>query len=205
MMKIDFKKDLKQLYSPTAKQCVLIDVPAMNFLMIDGVGDPNVSPAFAAATEALYSVAYTLKFMGKKREQAIDYVVAPLEGLWWTADMAEFSIEHKDNWQWTLMIMQPEFITDRLVDIAKAAAAKKKTLPALPELRFETYAEGMAAQIMHVGPFATEGPTIAKLHHFIAENGYILHGKHHEIYLSDPRRAAPEKMKTVIRQPVRQK
>ncbi|MFN8492738.1 MAG: GyrI-like domain-containing protein [Caldilineaceae bacterium] len=202
MTKLDFKKDLKHLYNPSAKQCVLLDVPPMNFLMLDGAGNPNTAPAFAEATETLYSVSYTLKFMVKKGEQAVDYAVAPLEGLWWAEDMAEFSIERKDDWLWTLLIRQPEFITPALVETAQAEAARKKTLPALPQLRFETYQEGLAAQIMHIGPFATEGPTIAKLHQFIADSGYALHGKHHEIYLSDPRRTAPEKMKTVIRQPV---
>jgi len=204
MTKIDFKKEAKHLYNPSAKQCVLVDVPAMNFLMLDGVGNPNNSPAFAAALETLYAVSYTLKFMVKKGEQAIDYAVAPLEGLWWTEKMAEFSIEHKENWQWTLMIRQPEFVTADLIATAKVAATKKQALPALSQLRFETYDEGVSAQIMHVGPFATEGPTIAKLHQFVAENGYILDRKHHEIYLSDLRRTAPEKMKTVIRQPVKQ-
>lgn len=205
MPKLDFKKDLKQFYNPSAKQCVLIDVPPMNFLMLDGVGNPNTAPAFAEATETLYAVSYTLKFMVKKSEEAFDYVVAPLEGLWWTEDMAEFSVERKDDWLWTLLIMQPEVVTAALIEWAKAEAVRKKTLPALARLRFERYQEGTVAQIMHIGPYAAEGPTVAKLHQFIAESGYALHGKHHEIYLSDPRRAAPEKMKTVIRQPVKPK
>lgn len=205
MPKLDFKKDMKQLYNPSAKQCVLIDVPPMNFLMLDGAGNPNTAPAFAEATETLYSVAYTLKFIVKKSETDVDYTVAPLEGLWWTEDMAEFSVERKDDWLWTLLIMQPEFVTPAMVEGAKAEAARKKTLPALARLRFERYQEGTVAQIMHIGPYAAEGPTVAKLHQFIAESGYALHGKHHEIYLSDPRRAAPEKMKTVIRQPVKPK
>lgn len=205
MPKLDFKKALKELYQPSAKQCVLIDVPPMNFLMIDGAGDPNTSKLFAEATETLYSVSYTLKFMVKKSEQAIDYTVAPLEGLWWADDMATFSVERKGDWLWTLLIMQPEFITPALIEAAKTEAAAKKTLPLLAQLRFASYHEGLAAQIMHIGPFATEGPTVAKLHQFVEDNGYLLRGKHHEIYLSDPRRAAPEKMKTVIRQPVKAK
>lgn len=201
--KLDLKKTLKRFYNPSAKQCVVVDVPAMNFLMLDGAGDPNTSPVFQTAVEMLYAVSYTLKFMLKK-QGAADYAVMPLEGLWWTPDMAEFTIEDKSNWLWTLMIAQPPFITAEQVAAAKAEAARKKELPALDGLRFEPYHEGLAAQIMHLGPFAAEGPTIAKLHAFIAHQGYALTSKHHEIYLSDFRRTAPEKLKTVIRQPIGQ-
>jgi hypothetical protein len=200
MEKVDLKKALKAFYNSSAKQCVIVDVPAMNFLMLDGAGDPNTSPAFQAAVETLYAVSYTLKFMLKK-QGAADYAVMPLEGLWWTPDMAEFTIADKSNWLWTIMIAQPSFITAEQVASAKGEA-RKKELSLIDPLRFESYHEGLAAQIMHLGPFAAEGPTIAKLHAFIAEQGYKLTGKHHEIYLSDFRRTAPEKLKTVIRQPV---
>jgi len=203
MEKFDLKKALKSFYTPSAKQCVIVAVPAMNFLMLDGAGDPNTAPAFQAAVETLYAVSYTLKFMLKK-QGAADYTVMPLEGLWWTPEMAEFTIADKSNWLWTLMIAQPPFITAEQVAAAKAEAARKKDLPALDSLRFEPYHEGLAAQIMHLGPFAAEGPTIAKLHAFISDQGYALTGKHHEIYLSDFRRTAPEKLKTVIRQPIGQ-
>ena len=201
MEKVDLKKALKSFYNPSAKQCAIVDVPAMNFLMLDGAGDPNTAPAFQAAVETLYAVSYTLKFMLKKQGVA-DYAVMPLEGLWWTPNMAEFTIADKSNWLWTIMIAQPPFITAEQVAAAKAEAARKKELSRIGQLRFEPYQEGLAAQIMHLGPFAAEGPTIAKLHAFIADQGYALTGKHHEIYLSDFRRTAPEKLKTVIRQPM---
>lgn len=201
MKKIDYKKELKHLYQPSAKEVVVVDVPAMNFLMIDGAGDPNTTPFFQEATEALFSAAYQLKFMIKKGTQQVDYGVMPLEGLWWAEDMARFSVEKKGDWQWTLVIMQPEYVTPELFAKAVEQVKKKKNLVALPLMRFETFAEGPAAQIMHVGPFSAEGPTIARIHDFIAANGYKLSGKHHEIYLSDIRKAAPEKWKTVVRQP----
>ena len=173
----------------------------MNYLMVDGQGDPNISQEYKDAIQALYAASFTLKFTIKK-EKATDYGVMGLEGLWWTDDMAEFSVENKGIWKWTAMIMQPAFVTEELVDRAKEQVAKKKTLPALSKMRFETLHEGLSAQIMHVGPYSAEGPTIDKLHKFIRENGYKLRGKHHEIYLGDPRRTAAEKLKTVLRQPM---
>ena len=202
MQKIDFKKELKPFYRPSAKKISVVDVPSMQFLMIDGQGDPNTALAYTNAIETLYAISYTLKFMSKK-QLARDYVVMPLEGLWWAEDMASFSIENKDAWLWTAMIMQPDWINADMVAAAKEAAAQKKALPALFKLRFQTYHEGLAAQILYIGPYADEAPTIARLHAHIVENGYRLAGKHHEIYLSDPRRMAPEKLKTVIRQPMR--
>src|SRR4030042_1311720 len=171
--------------------------------MSDGEGDPNTSQAFQDAVEALFSVSYTLKFMIKKGKEGIDYGVMPLEGLWWADDMSQFSIENKDNWKWTLMIMQPEYVTGNLVDEAIEQVKKKKSLTALPTIRFEAFSEGKAAQIMHIGPFSEEGPTIQKVHDFIKEMKYKLSKKHHEIYLSDIRKAAPEKLKTIIRQPMK--
>lgn len=202
MKKVDYRKEMKGLYAPSAKKVELVEVPAMNYLMIDGKGDPNKAVSFQQAVEALYGVSYTLKFMIKKGPAAIDYGVMPLEGLWWMEDMAEFSLERKDDWLWTVMIMQPAPVTEALVKQAIEEVRKKKNPPALPLMRYESLAEGKAAQIMHLGPFATEGPTIAKVHAFIAEQGGKLRGKHHEIYLSDIRKAAPEKWKTVIRQPM---
>jgi hypothetical protein len=199
--KIDYKKELKHLFRPSAKNVVEVDVPAMNFLMIDGAGDPNTTPFFQEATEALFAVSYGLKSIIKKGEQQVDYGVMPLEGLWWADDMAQFSVEKKGDWQWTLLMMQPTFVTPELFAEAVEQAKKKKNPAALPLMRFEAFAEGKAAQIMHIGPFSEEGPTIEKVHAFINENGGQLSGKHHEIYLSDIRRAAPEKWKTVIRQP----
>ena len=202
MKKIDFKKDLKRLYQPDAKEVAQIDVPAMNFLMVDGQGDPNTSPSYQQAVEALFSVAYAIKFKVKKT-LAIDYGVLPLEGLWWADDLAFFTAGDKAKWKWTMMIMQPGFVNAAMVRDTIAEVKKKKDLPALALLRFEKFAEGKSAQILHVGPFSAEGPTIAKVHAFIASIGGKLSGKHHEIYLSDIRKADPAKWKTVIRQPLR--
>ncbi len=203
MKRVDLKKDLKHLYNPSPKEVAVVDVPEMNFLMVDGAGNPNTAQEYKDAVEALYSVSYALKFMIKKGETAIDYGVMPLEGLWWADDMTQFSVENKDIWKWTSMIMQLKHATEDLFNKAIEQVKKKKSLPALPKMRLESFHEGLAAQIMHLGPYSAEGPTVERLHNFIRDNGYELSGKHHEIYLTDPQRSAPEKMKTVIRQPVR--
>ena len=202
MSKIDFKKELRHLYQPSAKEFVVVDVPPMNFLMIDGHGDPNTAQEYQDAVEALYAVAYALKFMSKK-QKGMDYVVPPLEGLWWLENMEEFSTEDKSAWNWTMMVMQPESVTREMFEAALEQVEKKKNLPALSKLRLETYHEGLAVQILHIGSYDDEAPTIARMHAFIDENGYEPAGKHHEVYLSDPRKVAPEKLKTVLRQPVR--
>jgi hypothetical protein len=181
---------------------VLVDVPEMNFLMIDGTGDPNTSPEYKDAIESLYSISYALKFMVKKA-RAIDYVVMPLEGLWWTDEPSQFTMENKDIWKWTAMIMQPECVTEELFNRAVEQVKIKKNLPALSKIKFKSLHEGLSAQVMYVGPYSAEGPTIEKLRSFIKENKYELIGKHHEIYLSDPRKSEPEKLKTVIRQPIK--
>jgi hypothetical protein len=201
MRKIDFKKELKQFYQASAKNVAQLEVPAMNFLAIDGAGDPNISQSYADAVEALYSVSYAVKFMIKKGPQEIDYGVMPLEGLWWADDMSKFSVDDKSNWKWTMLIMQPFFVSDEIVDKAISEVAQKKNQPALSKLRFETFSEGKCAQILHIGPFSAEGPTVEKLHRFIDANSGRT-GKHHEVYLSDIRKAAPEKWKTIIRQPM---
>ncbi len=202
MRKIDFKKELKHLYSPSAKKVEIVEIPQMNFLMVDGEGDPNTSKSFSDAIEALYPVSYTLKFMVKKGKIGVDYGVLPLEALWWSDDMSTFSTGNKDAWKWTLMIMQPDYITQKMIKEAIEEVARKKKLASSPLVRIETYMEGKAAQIMHIGPFSEEGPTIEKVHLFIEENGSRRVGKHHEIYLSDIRRAAPKKWKTIVRQPM---
>ncbi|HEY1388000.1 MAG TPA: GyrI-like domain-containing protein [Ktedonobacterales bacterium] len=205
--KLDLKKQLRHLYAPSAKEANMVTAPAMSFLMIDGAGDPNTSPDYQQALETLYGVAYPLKFL-LKREQSLDYVVMPLEGLWWTPDMADFTAANKAAWLWTMMIMQPDEVTPELFARAVAQARRKNDTPALGKLRLEQFDEGLAAQIMYLGPYAAEGPTITRLHQFIQDHGYTFDGlrqKHHEIYLSDPRRTAPEKLKTIIRQPVRQR
>ncbi len=202
MKKIDYKKELKHLYKSSAKKVEIIDVPKMNFLMVDGEGDPNTSQAYQDAVGVLYPLSYSLKFMIKKGEIGIDYGVLPLESLWWADDMASFAVDKRDDWKWTAMIMQPELVTKDMVEEAMEIVGKKKNPVALPLVRFESFSEGKAAQIMHIGPFSEEGPTVEKVHSFIEENGRQIAGKHHEIYLSDIRRAAPEKWKTIIRQPI---
>lgn len=202
MEKIDFKKELKHLYRPSAKKIEIIDVPEMNFLMVDGKGDPNTAKEYVDAIEALYSISYTLKFMIKKGLN-VDYGVLPLEGLWWADDMTSFDSGNKKDWKWTALIMQPEYVTAQKLKEAIETVEKKKDLPALSKMRFSSFNEGLSAQTMYIGPYADEGPTINKIHNFIKEKGHELRGKHHEIYLSDPRRSKPEKLKTIIRQPLK--
>ena len=173
----------------------------MNFLMVEGTGTPG-SREYTSAVEALYAVAYTLKFMKKKREGGVDYGVMPLEGLWWAEDMADFVNDNKSNWIWTMMIMQPELITKTLAKTAIRQVAEKKLLPALAKIKFESFSEGRCAQTLHIGPFSEEGPTIERIHAHIWQNGAELAGKHHEIYLTDIRRAKPTNWKTIIRQPM---
>ena len=201
MRKIDLKKELKQLYLPSAKVVVQVDVPAFQFLMIDGEGDPNTSQEYVQAVEALYSVSYTSKFIVKKGPQAIDYAVMPLEGLWWADDMSVFTVNDKSKWKWTMMIMQPDFVKLEVLHSAIAEVKRKGALPSVNKLRIENFTEGTCAQVLHIGPFSEEGPTIQKVHDFINAKSSLI-GKHHEIYLTDIRRADPAKWKTIIRQPM---
>lgn len=200
MEKIDLKSELKALYKPSAKEVVEVEVPAFDFLMVDGEGNPNTSVSYKEAVEALFSVSYSIKFALKK-ENAVDYVVMPLEGLWWADDLTSFRRDDKDEWKWTMMIMQPAEVSKERVRAAIASVQDKKGLPGLGRIRFERFKEGRSAQTLHVGPFSAEGPTIQRVHDFISERS-ALRGKHHEIYLSDIRKAAPEKWKTIIRQPM---
>lgn len=202
MQKIDLKKELKHLYQPSAKEVVQVEVPTFQFLMVDGEGDPNTSQEYAQAVEALFSVSYTAKFMVKKGPQGIDYAVMPLEGLWWAGDMSVFIANDKSRWKWTMMIMQPYFVATEVIQAAISEVKRKKALPAVGKLRLEAFSEGNCAQVLHIGPFSEEGPTIERLHSFIdARTGRD--GKHHEIYLSDIRRADPAKWKTIIRHPIK--
>ena len=202
--KIDLRIDLKHLYKPSAKSIVSVDVPTMRFLMIDGHGNPNTSNDYAQAVEALFSVSYTAKFMVKRGATAVDYSVMPLEGLWWSDDWSSFTSGDRSKWKWTMMIMQPDFASDNVILQAIEQVQAKKALPAINLLRLESFTEGLSAQTLHIGPFTDEGPTIERLHRFI-EATAKLRGKHHEIYLSDIRRATPSKWKTVIRQPMTNK
>ena len=200
MGKIDYKKKLKHLYNPSSKKIVIVEVPPMNYLMVDGKGGP-AAESYQQAIEALYGLSFTVKFDVKKGVGP-DYTVMPLEGLWWAKDMTAFSSDRKDEWQWKMMIMQPDHVTAKHVNAATKQLREKKNPLALDKIRFESYHEGPSVQILHIGPYDDEGSIIAQMHKFIDENGYQLHMKHHEIYLSDPRRSKPEKLKTVLRQPI---
>jgi hypothetical protein len=203
MTKIDFKKEWKHLYQPSKKDFQVIEVPVMSFLKVDGQGDPNLAPEYKAAIEVLYAVAYRVKFFSKNDGR--DYVVPPLEGLWWAEDMESFtSARDKSQWNWTMMIMTPEWIREDMIQSARDEVAGKKDLPALGKLCWEEYQEGLSVQILHLGSFEEEGPVLARLHHeWMPANGYTFNGLHHEIYLSDPRRVEPDKLRTVLRQPIR--
>ncbi len=203
-IKIDYKKSMKDFYLPNSKEVVEINVPEMNFLMIDGMGSPGDSQEYLDVLGALYPIAFKTKFLSKAKGK--DYVVPPLEGLWWADNMEDFTEGNRDKWKWTMMIMQPEWITQEMINEAiKITVEKKPELKnKISKLRLESYKEGKAAQIMHIGPYSEEGPTVEKVHKFIESKGGTFDGhnqKHHEIYLSDPRKAKPETMKTVIRQP----
>jgi hypothetical protein len=203
MAKIDFKTEYKSLYHAGVKDFALIEVPPLSYLMVNGEGDPNTAPAYAAAVEALYALSYTLKFMSKNAFGR-DYVVGPLEGLWWAKDMTAFTRRDKAAWSWTLMILQPDWITPEHLRAAKGEALMKKGLPGLEKARLETLEEGLCAQILHVGSYDDEGPILRRLHDdWLPAQGLKPAGRHHEIYLSDPRKVAPEKCKTLLRQPVR--
>jgi hypothetical protein len=201
MTVIDLKNNLKEYYAPSAKNISMVDIPDMNFIMIDGLGAP-AGPVFQESIEALYSVAYTIKFAKKKRER-LEYPVMALEGLWWANDMSIFGNqnENREQWIWTLMIMQPEAVSKIDFESGREAAGQKKPNPKIKLVRLESFKEGPAVQIMHIGPFSSEGPNVHKLHQIINELGGQPAGKHHEIYLSDFRKTAPEKLKTVLRQP----
>lgn len=198
--KIDYTKQLAHLYR-THDEPELVEVPPLHFVMVDGHGDPERSDAFREAVEALYAVAYGLKFRIRKLH-GIDYGVMPLEGLWWIPHARVWDFADKSDWDWTLMVMQPDMVTGECVDAAVEEAGREKRLPGLERLRFEVYVEGPAAQVLHKGPYAKERPTLEHLYAFIREQGYLPTGKHHEIYLSDPHRATPGRMRTVIRQAV---
>lgn len=201
-MKTDIKRDRRDLYAPRAGRFTLVEVPELPFIMIDGEGDPNTSRSYEEAVAALYAVAYTLKFTSR-RELGRDFVVAPLEGLWSADDPAVFVARVKSEWRWTMMIAQPGWVTEAMVAEAVGQAAARKGLPAAERVRFERYAEGLSAQTLHVGPYDDEGPVLERLHReFMPAHGLTFNGPHHEIYLSDPRRTAPARLRTVLRQPV---
>jgi len=203
MAKVDYKKELKQLYGGKVGKPVVVQVPKMNYIMISGTGDPNTSQEYSDAIQTLYPVAYAIKFISKIK-YGNDFSVLPLEGIWWTEDMASFSTKDKSNWLWTAMIMQPDVVNEAIYAQAVEQVRAKKSPKSLDKLRFESYDEGRSAQVMYSGPYSDEGPSIQALHQFIKQQGGVLDDNtkhHHEIYLGDPRRTAPEKLKTIIRQP----
>ena len=211
MKVLDLRKQYKRLYQPSAIKIETVQAPCLQFAMIDGAiekgSEPGKSPSFAEATQAMYSLAYTLKFMLKKRKtNAIDYPVMALEGLWWVED-GMFDITVKDNWFYTLMILQPEVITPEIFEEAREQVRRKRgESGSLSKVRLGAFEEGLCVQVMHIGPYATEPATIERMRAFAQENGYRdrvgLGGKHHEIYLGDPRKTDPAKLKTVLRHPI---
>ena len=201
MSKVDFKKTLAALYAAPTDRFVSIDVPTLTFVKVDGAGDPNTIPAYRTAIEWLYAVSYALKFAAKGLGK--DYVVPPLEGLWWADDPAAFVARRKDRWRWTMMIMAPDVIDRPMFDAAVAKAGRKLGPPPAT-LRLEPLAEGRSLQIQHVGSYDDEGPTLARLHgEVMPAEGLTFAGPHHEIYLGDPRRTAPARLRTILRQPVK--
>lgn len=203
MIKIDLKKTLKNFYQPSAKEISFVNIPTLNFIMLDGKGDPNISIGYKQAIEALFSLAYALKFSSKKSEINKDYTVMPLEALWWVESGKIFSLDKKEDWQWTVMIMQPEWITESMFKATKTVVAKKKLQLPIDKIYFQAFTEGSCVQILHIGSYQDEAPKIQKMHDAILKANQKLCGKHHEIYLNDPRKIAPHKLKTILRQPYR--
>ncbi|QNQ10827.1 GyrI-like domain-containing protein [Sphingomonas alpina] len=202
MEKTDIKKAWKAFYSAPVDKFSIIDLPGLSYLMIDGAGDPNTATLYKEAVEALYTASYTLKFLCKDVLKR-DYVVPPLEGLWWAEDMTDFVARRKERWLWTMMILVPEFVERPLADRAIATALRKKELRALSKVRFDTLEEGKVVQTLHLGSYDEEGPILRTMHEsFLPESGLIAVGRHHEIYLSDPRKVSADKLKTILRQPV---
>ncbi|MDW8805159.1 GyrI-like domain-containing protein [Streptomyces scabiei] len=200
--KYDVKRALKACYAPRNTDWELVDVPELRYLAVDGHGDPNTAAAYRHAVEALYAVAYTVKFTSK-RELGEDFVVGPLEGLWWADDMDDFLARRKDNWRWRMLINVPGWITGPMIEAARSAALAKKDRPALRDVRPETLREGTSAQVLHIGSYDDETTVLTRLHRdYLPAHGLREAGLHHEIYLSDPRRTDPARLRTVLRQPV---
>lgn len=195
---MDYTKDLKPYYFPPKKP-EIVEIPPFHFLMVDGEGDPNISPAYQKALHVLYGLSFTLKFANKRAGR--DYKVMPLEGLWWKDDPSGDWFD-KSSWKWTMMIQQPDFVSAEQLTEAQATLSAKHKEPAYGTARLETYAEGLCVQVMYFGAYNDEHPTIMALHDYAHQQGYSLRGKHHEIYLGDPRKTAPEKLRTVLRQPI---
>jgi len=203
MEKLDLKKKWKALYGSKAGCFEFVEVPPLRYLMVDGEGDPNTSVSFQQAIEVLYALSYALKFSLKKSPNPTDWSVMPLEGPWWADDPGDFLRRDKSKWRWTAMILQPDLVGSAHVETAIEEVRRKRNPAALDRVRLEVLDEGSAVQVLYLGAFSGEGPVIQKMHEMIHEAGKQIFGKHHEIYLSDPRRTAPEKLRTIIRQPMR--
>ncbi len=199
--KVDFKKTFKSLYNPPTGGFQIVDVSKMDYLMIDGKGNPNTSELYQQSVEVLYTMSYGIKFSLKA--QGFDHVIPPLEGLWWMQNMNDFTRANKELWEWTMMIMQPEWVSNESVEKTRDEVYRKKKLPLLNKVRFESYCEGLSVQTLYIGAYDNEASTIADMHNFIKDNGYEFNGKHHEIYIGDPRKTLPEKLQTILRQPIR--
>ena len=202
MSKLDLKKELKEFYRASAKQPNIVDVPEGKFVTIVGRGAPG-GPAYHAALNALYSITYAIKF--KCKAEGKDFTVMTLEGLWWWDDPSITDLDDappREEWNWKSMIRIPDFVTGNIVEDAKKIVKEKKGIKEADKIKFEAFYEGVSAQIMHIGPYSEEGPTAKRLHNFIRESGYRMRGLHHEIYMSDPRRVSPERLKTILRQPI---
>ncbi len=200
--KFDYKKVFKEFYSQPAKKVSILKMPKLKYLMINGYGNPNASREYKEAIEVLFSLSYNIKFIIKNSDLKIDYGVMPLESLWWTDNINDFSIDNKSMWKWCSMIMQPDIVTEDYIEKALYEVEKKKKLSSISKVECKDYDEGLVAQTMHVGPYTNEGPTVEKLYNYIKECGYVLSGLHHEIYLNNPRRCLPNNIKTIIRQPI---
>lgn len=201
--KIDLKKEWKMLYNPSAKAPAIVEVPAANYLMLDGSGNPNSAQRFKDAIQTLFPLAYAIKFAVRKQYE-VDYAVMPLEGQYWGTPLGQthFTDADKEKWSWTLMILQPEWVTAELVESVRQEVTKKKNPPLIGEIRFESFQEGTVTQVMHIGSFDSEAGSVERMHQLVYDQGYHLCGKHHEIYLNDFTKIAPEKLKTVLRHPI---
>lgn len=205
MEKLDYKKEHSILYKQKKNRIDFVQVPVFKYLMISGEGNPNTTELYQKCLKALYTLSYTIKFYFKKKEvNAFDYVVMPLEGLWYADDMDVFLKEDKDQWKWTMMIMQPPDLDESVFTACRDLTGEKE-VDLLDNVNMQELTEGLSAQVLHIGPYQEEGPVISQLHNYIHENGYEFNGDHHEIYLSDPRKSAPEKLKTIIRYPIKKK
>lgn len=202
MSKLDLKKELKEFYRASAKQPNIVDVPEGKFVTIVGRGAPG-GPAYHTALNALYSAVYAIKF--KHKAKGKDFSVMTLEGLWWWDDPSITDLDDappRAEWNWKSMIRIPDFVTENIVEDAKRIVKEKKGIKEADKIKLEAFHEGISAQIMHIGPYSEEGSTAKRLHDFIGESGYGMRGLHHEIYMSDPRRVSPERLKTILRQPI---